>query len=131
MNKIATFVLLVAVVSILSSCGSKKAEPINLPDATDIESVKITHNNQTFEKIDSDWISELVKQVGTGEPTAKKSVQDVPNVAEYIKIDLVLKNGNTSTLFIYQEKNKWYIEQPYQGIYLANDTMIEMINSTD
>lgn len=131
MKKVIVAVLFVALFITLSACGGKKAEPIKLPDISDIGSVIITQNNQTFEKADSDWISELVEQVGAGEPTAKKSIQDVPNVAEYIKIDFLLTNNSTSTLFIYQEKSKWYIEQPYQGIYLSNDDLIEIIDNVD
>lgn len=131
MKKITMLVMFLTLVLIVSSCGAKKAERLKLQNTDDIESVKIEKNNQNFEIIESDAILELVKQIGMGEPTAKESVQDVPNVTEYVKIDFFLKNNITSTLFIYQEKNKWYIEQPYQGIYIANDDLIETIDNME
>lgn len=131
MKKLTTFVLFFALFAILSACEGKKAVPIKLPDAPDIESVKITRDNQTSEKTDSEWIFKLVEQAATGKSTTRDSIQDVPNIAEYIKIDFVLKDGNINTLFIYQEISEWYIEQPYQGIYLANEALIEIIDNAD
>jgi len=124
MKRITVFVLLVTLLAGLSACAGEKAGPIQLPNASDVESVKITQNKQVAEEADSGRISEIIERFTAVEPTTRASVQDVPNVADYIQIDLVLRNGNTSTLFVYQENGNWYIEQPYQGIYRAQDNPI-------
>lgn len=50
--------------------------------------------------------------------TTSKSVQDSPvNAENVIKINIEYSEGNILTLFIYKKKNKYFIEQPYNGIY--------------
>ncbi len=50
--------------------------------------------------------------------TTNKSVQDSPvNAGNVIKINIEYGVGNNSTVFIYKRKNKYFIEQPYNGIY--------------
>lgn len=45
-------------------------------------------------------------------------MQDYPVNAENImKFELQFKEQGTSTLFVYMKKDKYYIEQPYNGIY--------------
>lgn len=47
-----------------------------------------------------------------------KSVQDSPvNAENVIKINIEYSESNILTLFIYKKKNKYFIEQPYNGIY--------------
>lgn len=50
--------------------------------------------------------------------TTNKGVQDNHvNVENVIKINIEYVEGNNSTVFIYKRKNKYFIEQPYNGIY--------------
>ncbi len=50
--------------------------------------------------------------------TTSKSVQDSPvNAENVIKLNIEYSEGNILTLFIYKKKNKYFIEQPYNGIY--------------
>jgi hypothetical protein len=129
MKKIAVILVAISLVSVVLSACSTKAEPIYLPEQSEIETVQITNAEQIFDETDLDWIAELIEQASLAKPTNKATVQDVPNVSEYIRIDLILSNGTTSTLFVYQEKNEWYIEQPYQGIYLTGNAFIDMLTA--
>lgn len=55
---------------------------------------------------------------GEDRSTRKESVQDYPVNAERVfQMDFVWKEGKTSTVFAYQKGGKYYIEQPYNGIY--------------
>lgn len=61
-----------------------------------------------------------VYQILQGEPrsTRKESVQDYPVNAEHVfQMDFVEKEGGTSTVFVYQKGRKYYMEQPYNGVY--------------
>ena len=42
----------------------------------------------------------------------------------YIKIDFQFETG-TSTIFAYEDSGKYYIEQPYQGIYKIDSQLFE------
>lgn len=50
--------------------------------------------------------------------TSNTGILDNPvNVENVIKINIEYGKGNNSTVFIYKRKNKYFIEQPYNGIY--------------
>lgn len=50
--------------------------------------------------------------------TKKVSVQDVPtNVEELVSIRLNYKEDAVGSFYLYSKKGKYYIEEPYNGIY--------------
>ena len=110
----------------LAACAKLNTNPIYLPELDEIESVQITNNNEIIKTDNADWISELIIHAKLAEFTSKQSVQDIPTVSEYIQIDFTTKSSIT-TLYVYQENGKWYIEQPYQGIYLTDDIFLQML----
>ncbi len=72
-------------------------------------------------------VSKLYTLLQTGELTSKISVQDSPNVNEYIHVDFQPSNG-LSHYYVYEKEGKYFIEQPYNGIWeISYDTMIEII----
>lgn len=115
MKKILSLFLCLAFALTLAACG-KKAAPITLPQTDEIASIDITVGENTVSHSDKTWISEVITDISGSEPTKKESVQDVPKVENYIKIDFRFETG-TSTIFAYEDSGKYYIEQPYQGIY--------------
>lgn len=99
----------------LCACGKTK-EPIILPDAEDIISVDIKIGEDTVSCSDEAWINGVIENFSKSEPTGEESIQDVPAAERYIKVEFQFEDG-TSALFAYEEDGKYYIEQPYQGIY--------------
>lgn len=113
----------------LASCG--KADPIVLPDRDNIANISVVIDGETICHEDSAWIDSVLSGIAGAEPTSKKSVQDVPQVEDYIKLDIQLFGG-VSTVFAYEEDGMYYIEQPYQGIYeLDADTYTLITESGD
>lgn len=108
----------------------KKADPIALSPTDEITSIDITVGTNTVNHSDKAWISEVIADISGAEPTRKESVQDVPRVENYIKIDFQFKIG-TSTLFAYEDSGKYYIEQPYQGIYRIDSQLFEKLQQAD
>ena len=106
------------------SCVWKKAVPITLPQTDEIISIDITVGENTVSHSDKTWISEIIADISSSEPTKKESVQDVPQAESYIKIDFQFETG-TSTIFAYEDSGKYYIEQPYQGIYKIDSKLFE------
>lgn len=115
MKKYISIFLCLACVLTLVACG-KKAGPITLPQTDEITSIDITVGGNTVTHSDKTWISEIIADISSSEPTKKESIQDVPQAESYIKIDFQFET-ETSTLFAYEDSGKYYIEQPYQGIY--------------
>lgn len=129
MKKILALVLCLICTLTLVACG-KKADPIALPQADEITSIDITVGTNTVNHSDKAWISEVVADMSGAKPTRKESVQDTPQVEHYIKIDIRLK-ADVNTLFAYEEGGKYYIEQPYQGIYKIDRQLFEKLQQTD
>mgnify|MGYP000280868282 CR=1 FL=1 len=129
MKKYVSIFLCLACVLTLVACG-KKVAPITLPQTDEITSIDITIAENTVSHSDKTWISEIIADISSSEPTKKESVQDFPQVESYIKIDFRYETG-TITIFAYEDRGKYYLEQPYQGIYKIERKLFERLNETD
>ena len=125
MKKFILLILSLACIVALSACG-RKARPIVLPEASDITSIDITVGNDCVNYTDGIQISEIISGLSGSEPTNRESIQDTPHVQNYMKIDFQFETG-TSTLFVYEENAKYYVEQPYQGIYEIDSRLYEQL----
>ena len=97
MKKYISLFLCLTCILTLVACG-KKAAPIQLPQTSDITSVDVTVGENTTNHSDTAWISEIISDISSSEPTSKQSVQDFPQTESYIKIDFQFETG-TSTIF--------------------------------
>ena len=129
MKKYVSIFLCLACVLTLVACG-KKADPITLPQTDEITSIDITAGENTVSHSDKTWISEIIANISSSEPTKKESVQDVPQAESYIKIDFQFEAG-TSTLFAYEDSGKYYVEQPYQGIYKIDSQLYSRLQEVN
>ena len=133
MKKFLSLFLCLTCILTLAACG-KKAAPITLPQADKITSIDITIAENTVSHSDKTWISEIIADISSSEPTKKESVQDVPQAESYIRIDFRHETGTeteTITIFAYEDRGKYYLEQPYQGIYKTDRKLFERLNDTD
>ena len=129
MKKYVSIFLCLVCVLTLVACG-KRAAPITLPQADEITSIDITIEENTVSHSDKTWISEVIADISSSEPTKKESVQDVPQAESYIKIDFQFETG-TSTLFAYEDSGKYYVEQPYQGIYKIDSQLYSRLQEAN
>lgn len=115
------FSVIICVVCILTlfAC-SKNANPIVLPQSSDVVSVDVTVGENTVNCSDKTWIDEVISGMTDSKPTNKQSVQDFPQVDNYIKVELNSQTEKT-TVFVYKDKGKFYIEQPYSGICIIDE----------
>ena len=112
------------------SCVWEKSCSHSVAPNSDITSVDVTVGENTTNHSDTAWISEIISDISSSEPTSKQSVQDFPQTESYIKIDFQFETG-TSTIFAYEENGKHYIEQPYQGIYKIDSQLYERLQETN
>lgn len=120
-------ILLTVLLSLLfcTSCG-RKASPITLPQPEDILTVQITEGSETVTHSDADWIWEMIIQMTDARPTRRQSVQDVPKTDSWLKIEIEQLSG-MSVIFAYEDGGRFYLEQPYQGIYQIDGYLYEML----
>lgn len=101
---------------IFSGCAQKEKANIVM-QSSKLEAITITlFNEDIIEVTDSTKIQDIVNVINNAKQTKDESTQDVPDVEKYGKITFVSK-GNDRILYYYEKNKKWYIEEPYVGIY--------------
>lgn len=94
---------------------------LNVPELSDVVYIELQENEKDkSRKVECigrvievyDVILKNKKNIST------ESINDTPVQSDYIKIDVVNKKRDRTTLFAYEGDNeKYFIEQPYNGIY--------------
>lgn len=116
------FILLSMIfIFLLPGCG-KQAAPIVLPDPENITEIRIKDGESIRTLSDSEQIGQIISGLADAKPTNKQSIQDAPLNKNAIQIEFQFKadapfKAGTSTVFVYEERGKYYVEQPYHGIY--------------
>lgn len=119
--KKAIILLSVICIFLLPGCG-KKAAPIVLPAPENITEIRIKDGESVRAHSDSEVIQQILSDLANAKPTNKQSIQDAPQNKNAIQIEFQFKadasfQAGVSTVFVYEEYGKYYVEQPYQGIY--------------
>lgn len=97
------------------------AEPVNFPSNDEIIAIDIKKDTVNIKYTDPEILKMIIEQLSKAKETRLLTVHDRPTVRDYYTVDIITKdNDMTYTSFIYQENSKWYLEQPYTGIYEIN-----------
>ena len=110
----------------LSACG-KEENGIEFPLVSEIISIEIDNDEETIVCTDKEKINLFVEKVYEATDTEKESLDDIPTALEYVRVDILHSGGGISSVFVYQEEDQWYIEQPYQGIYQTDETLLGLL----
>lgn len=119
MKKCFSVIICVVCILTLFAC-SKKANPIVLPQSSDVVSVDVIDGENTVNCSDKTWIDEVISGLSDSKPTHRESVQDSPHVKDYMRIEFNSQTKKT-TVFVYKDKGKFYVEQPYSGICIIDE----------
>lgn len=119
MKKYFSVIICVVCILTLFAC-SKNANPIVLPQSSDVVSVDVTVGENTVNCSDKTWIDEVISSLSDSKPTHRESVQDFPHVKDYMRIEINSQTEKT-TVFVYKDKGKFYVEQPYSGICIIDE----------
>lgn len=140
MKKYSYLVMVVLIFAlILSGCAEKadpiknptetptgNTKPIELPPTENILSIEIAGGYEDTIVKDKEIIKAFMEKVSQAKPTSKQAGQDVPDVLQYKRVDLVVE-GDISSIFIYEEDSKWYIEQANHGVYETDETTLKLL----
>lgn len=123
MNKSKVFTILIGIFLLgLSFVGCDKAQ-ITLPNESDLKSIVLsesTKENNIYSTITSKKeIKSIIDSIKLdSKQTSIESVNDVPtNIDDYIKLEFLHSKEGSSIAYLYKTKNRYYIEQPYIGIW--------------
>lgn len=119
-------VIVMFTISFALFTSNSRAEPITLPDLEEVISVKVSDGDDELVYTDVEDISSIISKIKEAKATSKPTVQDNPvNIDNYYSVYITANEVQSTTLYIYKEKSKWYIEQPYQGIYETDEAILE------
>ena len=98
---------------------NRRTYNLNLPQLEKLESISLEQDTNKKVINDKEKMKDIINILNERERTSKEeSIQDSPvNTSNKVKIDFNFKETGASTLFVYERNNKYYIEQPYNGIY--------------
>lgn len=129
MKKIPLLFLCLTLLLSLPACG-RKADPLVVPDSEDIVSIDVVSDSGTVTHEDRDYIEAVLSGLSAAKPTRKQSIQDAPVVEGYLILNMHFEEG-TSSLFVYEQNDSYYAEQPYEGIYQLDAELFQLIQSED
>lgn len=100
----------------LAGCG-KKADPIDLPDNDAVKSIDISSIDGDKIELSEDGMKEILHIVRDAEPTRSQSINDQPTNLDAYGTIVINTNEESTVLYYYEKNGKYYVEQPYVGIY--------------
>jgi hypothetical protein len=98
---------------------NKYSYTLNIPSDDSVYSINLEQNGKRIEVSEQDKIKDIIYVISeVKRTTTNESIQDSPiNVENEIKIDFEYEENKTSTVFVYKKNGKYFVEQPYNGIY--------------
>ena len=127
------FILVILIFTLCFAIINKPKYNLKLPEIRDVSSISVTLNDNEV-KLDKeeDTTSIITTLMSNGRTTKIESIQDFPvNVSNVITIKIYHKSSGNSTLFVYERKENYYLEQPYNGIYeISSDEYNSILNFT-
>ena len=98
---------------------NKSSYTLNIPSDDSVYNINLEQNGKKIEVSEQDKIKDIIYIISeVKRTTTNESIQDSPiNVENEIKIDFEYEENKTSTVFVYKKNGKYFIEQPYNGIY--------------
>ena len=132
MKKYMGITLAVIFIFVLTACGAKKE--ISLPEAKEITEMEITENpsGNTVKITDQDEIAKIVKDIKENtKDTGGESYHESPaNIKNFLAVSFYYNNteGNWGVVYLYENRNKTYAEQPYSGIWKIKKEVFKEIS---
>ena len=132
MKKFMRITLAVILIFALTACGAKKE--ISLPEAKDITEIEITENpsGNTVKITDQVEIAKIVKDIKENtKDTGGESYHEQPaNIKKFLAVSFYYNNteGNWGVVYLYENRNKTYAEQPYSGIWKIKKEVFKEIS---
>lgn len=115
---------------LLSNYQKREQAKIKIPDLVDITSINLQNLKEQKYVTNKVEITKIVNIIKNSKHTKKQSVNDYPtNATKVITITFISKENNT-TIYIYKQNDKYYVEQPYQNINVITENSYNIIRKT-
>ena len=127
------FILVILIFTLCFAIINKPKYNLKLPEISDVSSIFVILNDNEVKLDKEEEITSIITTLmSNGRTTKIESIQDFPvNVSNVITIKIYHKSSGNSTLFVYERKRNYYLEQPYNGIYeISSDEYNSILNFT-
>lgn len=127
------FILVILIFTLCFAIINKPKYNLKLPEINDVSSIFVTLNDNEVKLDKEEEITSIITTLmSNGRTTKIESIQEFPvNVSNVITIKIYHKSSGSSTLFVYERKGNYYLEQPYNGIYeISSDEYNSILNFT-
>ena len=132
MKKFMRITLALIFIFVLTACGAKKE--ISFPEAKEITEIEIMENpsGNTVKITEQDEIAKIVKDIKENtKDTGGESYHESPaNIKNFLAVSFYYNNTerNWEVVYLYENKNKTYAEQPYSGIWKIKEEVFKEIS---
>lgn len=127
------FILVILIFTLCFAIINKPKYNLKLPEISDVSSIFVTLNDNEVKLDKEEEITSIITTLmSNGRTTKIESIQNFPvNLSNVITIKIYHKSSGSSTLFVYERKGNYYLEQPYNGIYeISSDEYNSILNFT-
>ncbi|MDD3417521.1 MAG: DUF5301 domain-containing protein [Lachnospiraceae bacterium] len=97
---------------------------MNLPQMENVESITFSQNSAEWVAVDEDVIR-FYELLGNKKTTKSESIQDYPVNADFVVTMTINDAEGITTMFVYLKQGRYYLEQPYNGIYRISEEMYD------
>ncbi len=120
---LAVVVIFAAAAIALTFGGSARKVPVLLPQSNEVTGITIEQTNEgeslgAIRISQKEDVEKLLNALASTDKTLRESVNDTPSRDSYFQIDI--ESPDTQRLYLYSDGGKYYIEEPYAGIYRTN-----------
>lgn len=124
------------IVAIAYHNRDRRTYELNLPQVEELSKIELKKDGMNVGIYKTEEIKDIINVLsGVKRITKTESIQDCPvNVNDKIQVDFTFKEdieykaGGISTIFLYKKSKRYYIEQPYNGIYQISADEYNSIN---
>lgn len=127
---ITTVFALILFSSIIYYMKYRNIYKLSLPDIIQIKDISIEFDNNKISYDEKSTVDDILNILNIeNNKTRKESLNDSPsNFDEIVRVRFELTEGNV-VIYVYKQESKYFIEQPYNGIYEVNKTLYENIKN--
>lgn len=112
--------LLFGIMAVFIFCLNRRSYELHLPAQEKLAGISVEGETGQADITDGEEMKDLIYVLGGSDSrnTKEESISDVPvNAERLLRVDFHFAEEGTSTLFVFKRGGRYYIEQPYNGIY--------------
>ena len=102
------------------------AEAIDCPDTESVTAISLIQNNNISVTVEAKNFGTFLQNISNAQPTRNWSVQDYPAAENYYTIEIDTP-ARQYRYFVYTEDSQVYVESPYEGVYQANQQILDLV----